>query len=190
MNRSRLALALALAFALSPARTAAAPVPDEPLVDQDGRALRLYSDVMKGRVVAVSFIFTTCTTICSPMTAVLARVQDRLGARLGKDVALVSITLDPEHDDPARLKAFADKFRRRPGWTFLTGEPDRVRRALRALGAKDGPKEAHAPILLVGDPAAGRWKRLSGFAPPQQIVEEIEASARRAGAVSRGEGAR
>ena len=184
------AVALAFACALAPARTLGSTVPDEPLVDQDGRAVRLFSDVMKGRIVAVNFIYTDCTTICSPMTAVLARVQDHLGARLGKDVALVSISLDPERDTPARLKEFADRFRRRAGWTFLTGEPEHVRRALRGLGGWQSEKSAHGAFLLVGDPAVGRWKRVNGFAPPQRIAEEIEAALAMRGPVSRAGSAR
>ncbi|WP_437534837.1 SCO family protein [Sorangium sp. So ce726] len=149
-------------------------VPDEELVDQDGAPVRL-RELSKDRVLVVNFIFTTCSTICSPMTAIFGRLQDELGDALERDVRLVSISLDPAMDTPERLKAYAEKFGRRRGWVFLTGSRERVDRVLAALGGRAPIKERHTPISLIGREAEGRWTRVDGIAPPRRLAEEVRA---------------
>ena len=154
-------------------------VPDETLVDQDGRRVAI-PELFEGRTVVVSFAFTTCTTICSPMTAVLGRLQDELGERLGSEVRLVTVSLDPRTDTPERLRAYAAKLGRREGWSFLTGPSDVVRRVLEPLGGWTATKEAHAPVVLVGNAAAGRWTRvhgLAGTAALRAAIDEVRAPA-------------
>ncbi|AUX41164.1 hypothetical protein SOCE26_025710 [Sorangium cellulosum] len=158
-------------------RVAPAPgvvVPDEELVDQDGAPVRL-RELAEGRVLVVNFVFTTCTTICSPMTAIFGRLQGELGDALEREVRLVSISLDPATDTPERLNRYAAKFGRRPGWVFLTGSRERVRRVLDALGGRAPVKEQHAPITLIGRAAEGRWTRVDGIAPPGRLAEEVRA---------------
>ncbi|HVF45623.1 MAG TPA: SCO family protein, partial [Pyrinomonadaceae bacterium] len=110
-------------------------IPDVELLDQDGRKVRFYSDLVKGKVVAINFIFTTCTTICPPLGATFARVQRELGERAGRDVQLISISVDPATDTPERLKAWGQKFKAGGGWTLVTGAKPQVDELLRALGA-------------------------------------------------------
>src|SRR5512132_1328534 len=110
-------------------------VPDEELIDQDGHPVRI-RELFADRVVAVNFVFTTCTTICSPMSSIFGRLQGALGPALERKVRLVSISLDPATDTPEKLREYADRFDRRAGWTFLTGPPDRVARVLRGLGGQ------------------------------------------------------
>ncbi|WP_437592285.1 SCO family protein [Sorangium sp. So ce1000] len=147
---------------------------DEELVDQDGHPVRL-RDLAKDRVLAVNFIFTTCTTICSPMTAIFGRLQRELGDALDRDVRLVSISLDPATDTPERLNAYAEKFGRRRGWSFLTGRRERVNRVLDALGGRAPIKERHEPVTLIGREAEGRWTRVEGIAPPGRLADEVRA---------------
>ncbi|WP_437817475.1 SCO family protein [Sorangium sp. So ce1078] len=149
-------------------------VPDEVLVDQDGAPVRL-RELAKDRVLVVNFVFTTCTTICSPMSAIFGRLQDELGGALERDVRLVSISLDPATDTPERLKGYADKFGRRPGWVFLTGSRERVSRVLDALGGRAPIKEQHTPVTLIGRAAEGRWTRIDGIAPPARLAGEVRA---------------
>ncbi len=149
-------------------------VPDEELVDQDGAPVRL-RELAKDRVLVVNFVFTTCTTICSPMTAIFGRLQAELGDALEREVRLVSISLDPATDTPERLKGYAEKFGRRPGWVFLTGSGERVGRVLDALGGRAPIKEQHTPITLIGRAAEGRWTRIDGIAPPARLAEEVRA---------------
>jgi protein SCO1/2 len=103
------------------------PAPEFSLTDQDGRRVALKE--LRGKVLAVTFIFASCTDTCPLLTAKLAAVQDRLGAAFGPDVRFVSITVDPERDTPEVLKRYAQAHRANPaGWSFLTGTPAEIRR--------------------------------------------------------------
>ncbi|HEV7375880.1 MAG TPA: SCO family protein, partial [Pyrinomonadaceae bacterium] len=86
-------------------------IPDATVYNQNGRRLNFYTDLVKGKTVAINFIFTTCTTICPPLTATFRRVQQELGERVGSDIALISISVDPVTDTPERLQDFAAKFK-------------------------------------------------------------------------------
>lgn len=156
-------------------------IPDVELVDQDGRAVRL-NDLVEGRIVAVNFVFTACTTICAPLTATFAKLQSELGGEEG--VHLITISLDPPADTPEALAAYARRFDRKPGWTFLTGDPARVKRTLVGMGAWTAAKEEHAPMVLVGDARNGRWKRFFGFPSPGALKDEIRDLAARRSATT------
>ena len=152
-------------------------IPDVELLDQDGRKVRFYSDLVKGRTVAVNFIFTTCTTVCPPLGATFARVQRELGDRAGRDVHLISVSVDPVTDTPERLKAWGEKFKAGPGWTFVTGPQPQVGELLRALGASADKREDHTPNVVVGNDAAGQWTRVYGLAASSKLVETINDAA-------------
>src|SRR6185369_5780869 len=85
-------------------------IPNTTIYDQDGKRLHLYTDLVKGKTVAINFIFTTCTTICPPMTANFRKVQQELGERVGGDIEMISISVDPATDVPARMKDYTNKF--------------------------------------------------------------------------------
>ena len=150
---------------------------DAPLVDQDGRPVRFARDVVGDRIVVVDFVFTTCTTICPILSAKLARLQERLGDRLGREVALVSISIDPARDTPARLKAYAGRFKAGPGWTWVTGQKPDVDQVLKGLGAYTADFASHAPVMLVGDGRTGRWARFNGFPDPDRLLAAVDALA-------------
>ena len=95
--------------------------PNIPLLTQDGKTVRFYDDLIKDKVVAINFIYTHCSDSCPAETASMRQVQKALGDRVGRDIFFYSISIDPEHDTPAVLKAYSEKFRVGPGWTFLTG---------------------------------------------------------------------
>ncbi|HEX2642390.1 MAG TPA: SCO family protein [Thermoanaerobaculia bacterium] len=161
-------------------RTEAAPglkIPDVSLVDQDGRPVHFYSDLIQGRVVAVNFIFTSCTTICPPMGATFGQVQKLLGDRAGRDVRLISVSVDPATDTPERMKAWGQRFGAGPGWTLVTGSRDEVTRLLKALGAYTPSINDHSPLVLIGNDARGDWTRAYGLAAPAKLVELIDAAA-------------
>jgi protein SCO1/2 len=147
---------------------------DALLVDQDGVAARFRSDVIGDGVVVVDFVFTTCTTVCPVLSSVFARVQHRLGDRLGHGVTLVSVSLDPVRDNPARLKAYAAKHGAGPHWRWLTGKQEDVEQVLKGLGAYTPNFSAHVPMVLVGDARSGRWTRLNGFPAVDRIVAKVE----------------
>jgi len=146
-------------------------VPDVPLIDQDGKPVRFYTDLVKGRVVAVSFVFTTCTTICPPIGASFARLEKLVA---GKDVHLISVSIDPANDTPERLKAWSRKFGAGPGWTLVTGDRDQVTRLLKALGVYTASAGDHSPLVLLGNERARRWTRAYGLAAPARLAELID----------------
>jgi cytochrome oxidase Cu insertion factor (SCO1/SenC/PrrC family)/cytochrome c2 len=150
--------------------------PDLPVVTQDGKTLRFYDDVIKGRIVVVSFFYTSCSDLCPIETARLAEVKGRLGDAVGRDIFFVSISVDPEHDTPEMLKAFADAFgANAPGWLFLTGQKDDVQ----AINAKFGDRSAERSIashrneVLIGNDATGDWQRDSSFDDVSQLAITI-----------------
>lgn len=155
-------------------------IPDVLVYDQNGKSLNFYSDLIKGKTVAINFIFTTCTTICLPLTATMRQIQREMGARVGQDVLLVSISVDPLTDTPERLKSFAVKFAAGPGWAFVTGRKSEIDKLLRALGASVNDKNNHSPIILVGNEPTGYWTRTYGLAPASTIARLIFEAADRA----------
>ncbi len=149
-------------------------IPDVALVDQDGRPVHVYSDLIRGRRVAMNFVFTTCTTICPPMGANFERLQGVLGTPDHSDVRLISVSIDPRTDTPQRLKEWGAKFHAGPGWTLLTGPPEDVDRLLKALGVFTANRADHSPLVLLGDDRAGRWTRAYGLAAPAKMVEILD----------------
>ena len=147
---------------------------DVELIDQDGQKVRFYSDVLKNKIVAINTFFTTCTNICPPMSRNFEKMQDALGDRLGKDVFLVSITVDPETDTPTRLKEYGRRFHARPGWMFLTGKKENVDWALYKLGQYVETKDAHTSIFIIGNEPKGLWKKAFGLAKSEELVRILE----------------
>jgi len=144
-------------------------IPDAPLVDQHGKPVRFYQDLIKDNVVAINFVYTTCSTICLPMGANFAALQKRLGERLDRDVKLISISVDPLIDTPQRLHAWGQKFHPMPGWTLLTGSKGEVDGVLKALKVFTPDKADHAPIALIGNDATQTWSRVNGLASPAML---------------------
>jgi len=146
-------------------------IPDVVLLDQDGRKVRFFTDLIKGKVVIINFVFTSCTVVCPPLGANFARIQTALGERLGKDVHLISITRDPEMDTPAKLRTWGAKFGARPGWTLVTGEKAQIDEVLLALIGDIARKGEHSAIVLVGSDARGVWKQDYGLAAPARLLK-------------------
>lgn len=163
-------------------------IPDATVYDQNGRRLRFYSDLVKGKTVAINFIFTTCTATCPTLTATFRRVQQALGDRVGRDTGLISVSVDPTTDVPERLRAYAAKFDAGPGWTFVTGARPEIDSLLRALGAYAGSRNDHSPMILIGNDAAGYWTRTYGLSPASRIASLVREVAAR-GEAAAGSGA-
>jgi protein SCO1/2 len=150
-------------------------IPDELLTDEGGRRVHLLSDVIADRVVAINFIFTTCGTICPPLGANFGKLRHLLGGRAGSQVELISVTVDPETDTPARLKTWAAAFGQGegPGWTLLTGDRRSIATVLAALGAGSPDKQSHTPLVLIGSRARG-WTRAYGLSRPAVLLATID----------------
>ena len=154
----------------APATRSKMVIPDVKVLDQDGNALNFYTDLIKDKTVAINFIFTNCTTICPPLAATFAKLQKEMGDRVGKDVHLISISVDPVTDTPERLKAWGAKFKAGPGWTFVTGDKPEIDKLLNALGAAVSKREDHTPALIIGNDSKGVWTRTYGLAKIPQIM--------------------
>ena len=144
------------------------------LLNQDGAKLRFYSDLLKGRTVVIIPFFTSCTNVCPPMNRTMERIQDALGDRLGKQVFLISISVDPVTDTPERLKAYAAKFHAKPGWSFITGSKENVDWALHKLGQYVEDKNSHTSIMIIGNEATGLWKKAFALARADELVKIID----------------
>lgn len=147
---------------------------DVELIDQDGRKLRFYKDVLKNKVVVINTFFINCTNICPPMNRNFEKMQEALGERLGTEVFLVSITVDPENDTPPRLKEYGHRFHARPGWMFLTGKKENVDWALYKLGQYVETRDAHTSIFIIGNEPKGLWKKAFGLAKSDELIRIME----------------
>src|SRR5678815_2897466 len=147
---------------------------DVELINQDGQRVRFYTDVLKNKIVVINTFFTTCTNICPPMNRNFEKMQEALGDRLGKNVFLVSISVDPETDTPTRLKEYSRRFHARPGWLFLTGKKENVNWALYKLGQYVETKDAHTTIIIIGNEPKGLWKKAFGLAKADELMKMVE----------------
>ncbi len=154
---------------------------DLDLQDQTGKRVRFKSDVIADRLVAISFTYTTCTTICPILDSILVNLQKKLGARLGKEVILITVSIDPVTDTPARLLAYAKKLKTQPGWSFLTGRKEDMDKVLVGLDMYAADILNHPPSILIGDGRTGVWKRYYGFPSADKLLVGINelAAARR-----------
>jgi len=143
------------------------------LVAQDGRPMRFYDDVLKGRLVLVNFVFTECGDACPLITALLLQTRQLLGAQ-ASEARFVSITVDPERETPQTMAAFAKKHSAvDPEWLWLSGSKANIEQVTKRLGAYTDTRETHFTGLLVGNLRTDRWVKMRPDAPPQLIAEQL-----------------
>ncbi len=147
--------------------------PNVALLTQDNKSVRFYDDMLKGKVVVISFMFTTCSTLCPMTTAHLASVQQYLGDRLGRDVFILSISVDPTNDTPAALKKYARSYKARRGWYFLTGEKENIKIVRAKLGVYEEDKMQHTGLLILGNEATGQWRKIAARRDPTEIANAV-----------------
>jgi protein SCO1/2 len=146
-------------------------IPVVQLIRDDGRTVSLPEEMNDGRPVVLNFVFTTCSSICPLMSQVLAQFQRKLGA--GRDrVHLMSISIDPEEDTPARLREYARKFHAGPEWQHYTGTVAASLAAQRAFNVWSGDKMSHAPVTLVRAAPGKPWLRIEGFVTPDELLQK------------------
>ena len=170
--------------ALVPRRVAMirdAHLPNMILTGHDGRARRFYDDLVRGKVVAINFMYAACTKTCELSSQNMARLQDELGDRLGRDVFLYSISLDPEHDTPDALRAYREKQGAKSGWTFLTGKTaEEVVTLRRKLGVYDpepsidADLSSHTGMIVLGNEPRGRWTMIPSLVHPIRIRQALD----------------
>jgi protein SCO1/2 len=153
------------------AKTVAYTAPDVELVRDDGKRVALSQEMNDGRAVVLNFIFTTCSSFCPLSSQTFAEFQNKLGSDAGS-VHLMSISVDPEQDTPARLRAYARKFGAGPGWQHYTGTVAASLAAQRAFGAYRGDKMSHSPLTLLRAANSTSWRRIDGFVTPDRLLAE------------------
>ncbi len=151
--------------------------PNVPLITHDGKQVLFFDDLVKDKVVAINFIYTSCPDSCSLETARLKKVQKILGDRVGSDVFMYSITIDPETDTQEVLKAYTEKFKIGPGWLFLTGKEDDITLLRKKLGLfieeiQDDSGD-HNLSLIIGNQSTGRWMKRSPFENPYVLAKHV-----------------
>ncbi|MGC4121324.1 MAG: SCO family protein [Myxococcales bacterium] len=147
-------------------------VPEVRLTREDGKSVTLGEGLADGRPVVLNFIYTTCNTICPVMTQTFAQLQKKLGDESGK-VHMVSISIDPEFDTPARLAEYAKRFSAGPQWHFYTGTAQDSVAAQRAFDAFRGDKMSHTPVTFLRPASGSRWVRLDGFATSDELAAKV-----------------
>lgn len=145
--------------------------PDVKLVDSNGKPVSLRDSLEGGEPVMLNFVFTTCNTICPVTSATFSRVQEKLGSEHDK-VRMVSISIDPEHDSPSRLNAYAKKFGAGAQWSMLTGSIGNSIAVQRAFDAYLGDKMNHRPITFIRKGVGKPWLRIDGFASADDLLRE------------------
>jgi protein SCO1/2 len=169
-HSAHMAQMAAAAPSLSSRREASYHAPAVPMLDQLGRKVSFDSALDDGRPVILNFIFTSCTTVCPVMTQIFAQVQSRLAGELDK-VHMVSVSIDPEYDTPARLLAYTRQYGAGPQWDFYTGSVDASTKVQKAFDAYRGDKMNHEAAVLLRGGRGTNWLRLDGFASAEAIVD-------------------
>jgi protein SCO1/2 len=153
--------------------------PNVPLVTHEGKAVRFYDDLIKNKTVMINFMYVRCGDICPGMTANLKRVQKELGDRVGRDIFMYSISLEPEQDTPEALKGYAELFHVKPGWTFLTGKKADIEQLRKHLGFSvsdpllDKDKTQHIGVVKFGIESLERWGMSPALGDPKYIAEYL-----------------
>jgi protein SCO1 len=147
---------------------------DVELINQEGKTMRFYSDLLKDKVVIINTFFTACTNGCPLMNRNMQQIQSWLGDRLGKDVHIISISVDSAADTPPRLKDYARKYNANPGWFFLTGKKENADFALRKIGQFVESRDDHSTIIIIGNLHTGLWKKATGLAKAEELIKVVE----------------
>lgn len=146
----------------------------------DGRTLRFYDDLLKGKIVLVNFFFTGCGDICPRMTQNLALVRDLFGPRMGRDIFMYSISLQPEIDTPEMLAAYAKAYDIGPGWLLLTGKPAEIETLRYRLGfvdsddVQDAQLDQHIGTVRIANEPMHRWAMSPALLDPAAIVRAVK----------------
>jgi protein SCO1 len=152
--------------------------PDLELRNQEGRKIHFYSDLIKDKVVVLSFFYTNCTYTCTMQGKTFSRLQTLLGDRLGKSVFLISVSTDPVTDTPAQLKEWSKRYDLQPGWTLVTGEKSEMNKLLVPFTGSPAGAEMHLPVTFIGNDKTGVWTSADGVFAPEQLLKVVDSLTR------------
>jgi len=148
-------------------------IPDIPLRDQNGKNVRLYSDLVKDKVVLVHFFFTRCSDICPMQGRALMKLKNRLGARLGRDVFIISISKDPLNDTPEELSKWGKQWGVGPGWTLATGDLPVIKKLLWDFTGDEVGPAGHESQVYIGNDRTGVWTSTDGLLLTDELLDRI-----------------
>ncbi|NOT10527.1 MAG: SCO family protein [Methylococcaceae bacterium] len=143
---------------------------NETVVDQFGKTLRFFDDLINNKIVVINFIFTDCASSCPLSTAIFRQVQKQLGKQ---PVQLITISVDPDNDTPERLLAFSNKFGAGPGWVFVTGDHAAISGLLKNFGVYSADRNKHSNMVIVGNDTKHQWTRLYGLPQADDIISAL-----------------
>jgi len=149
-------------------------IPDLDLQDQDGRKIRFYSDLIKDKVVVLSFFYTGCSYSCTMQGKTFSKLQALLGDRLGTSVFLISVTTDPARDDVAQLKSWGKRYDVQSGWTLVTGKEADLNKLLLPFTGERAGSGMHMPTTFIGNSKTGVWTSAAGVFDPQMLLKAID----------------
>jgi protein SCO1/2 len=149
-------------------------IPDLVLRDQEGRKVRFYSDLIRDKVVVLSFFYTTCTYTCTMQGRTFSKLQSLLGERLGKSVFLISVTSDPVRDNPEQLKAWGRRYNVQPGWTLVTGEETEMNKLLIPFTGQTAGGGMHLPSTFIANDPRGLWTSAAGVFAPEDLLRAVD----------------
>lgn len=144
------------------------------LINQHGDKMRLYTDLMKDKIVIINPFFSECKGVCPLMSSTLEKIQEYLGDKLGNEVHIISMTVDYETDQGEILKTYAESYNARDGWYFVTGEKENIEFALKKLGKNVTNREGHDSIFLIGNLNTKLWKKVNGLASVNDIIAQVD----------------
>lgn len=147
--------------------------PDVKMVDANDKEVSLRDSLDGSGPVMLNFIFTTCTTICPVMSSTFSEVQAKLGGKRNK-IRIISISIDPEHDTPSKLNAYAKRFDAGAQWSFLTGTIENSIAVQRAFDIYRGDKMNHEPVIFMRKGADQPWVRINGFIAADDLLREYD----------------
>jgi protein SCO1/2 len=153
--------------------------PNVVLRTQEDKEVRFYEELLKGKLVVIQFTYASCNALCPLITANLVRVQRLLGDRVGRDIFMYSLTLEPERDSPAVLRQRMQELQVGPGWTFLTGRRADMELLRRKFGfvdpdpVIDADTAQHTGMIRIGNEPYERWSGCAGQARAEWIVKTI-----------------
>ena len=149
---------------------------DLKVMTHEGEELRFYSDILKDKLVVISFFYTNCPT-AQPVLVTFFKLQKRLEERLGREILLLTLSVDPEKDTPEIVREYARKFNPKKGWLFLTGSESNMEVINRKLGNTLRLPEGHLRLFLLGNMKTGNWMRMIEGAPEIALVNGLNSLA-------------
>jgi protein SCO1/2 len=150
-------------------------IPDVRVVSHKRKSFRLYSDLISNKLVLLNFFYTSCSYICGIQGDNLSLIQTKLGKRLGQDVFMISISMDPHTDTPSRLRGWARMLGAKAGWTLVgSTDPEMLKMIKDFTGDAPGAKEVHSSRLFIGNDRTGIWTSADGLLDAEEIIRIVE----------------